>query len=87
MPQELPRTGTPVMPSADRNAPDASPFERMSDRIARNREILGLHYRSDSEAGKALSETTVALYLDQCPSAGRLFAAAKAEWCEFAGLQ
>src|SRR5260221_3832364 len=34
----------------------ASPLERMAQRIARNREVLGLHYPSDSKAGKLLAK-------------------------------
>ena len=45
---------------------------RLADRIARNREILGLHYRSDSKAGKELAEKTVAIFKN-CPTADRLF--------------
>jgi hypothetical protein len=30
----------------------------MADRIARNREVLGLHYPSDSAAGKQLADET-----------------------------
>ena len=30
----------------------ASLLTRLAERVARNREVLGLHYRSDSEAGK-----------------------------------
>jgi hypothetical protein len=33
-----------------------SPLERMAQRIARNREVLGLHYPSDSKAGKLLAK-------------------------------
>ena len=40
---------------------------RLADRIARNREILGLHYRSDSKAGKELAEKTVAIFKN-CPT-------------------
>ena len=37
-------------------APGQGPLRQMADRIARNREVLGLHYRSDSVAGKTLAD-------------------------------
>jgi membrane-associated phospholipid phosphatase len=54
-----------VMPNAVRNSYDAgnnplglnnSPLFRMAERLARNREVLGLHYPSDSAAGRRLAE-------------------------------
>ena len=56
---------------------------RLADRIARNREILGLHYRSDSKAGKELAEQTVAIFKN-CPTVSRLIPLAAAEWHEYA---
>jgi hypothetical protein len=55
---------------------------RLADRIARNREILGLHYRSDSEAGKELAQKTIALF-KECPTVQRLMLQAVAEWREY----
>ena len=49
----------------------------LADRIARNREIAGLHYPSDTAAGKAVATATlplvhasVPLFLANTPSAG-----------------
>ena len=57
-------------------------LDRMAERIARNREVLGVHYPSDSAAGKKLAAKTSELLLDA--EACKLFAAlkadAKAEW-------
>ena len=51
----------------------------LADRIARNREIAGLHYPSDTAAGKAIATATlpqvhasVPLFLANTPSAGNL---------------
>jgi membrane-associated phospholipid phosphatase len=52
---------------------------RMAQRIARGREVLGLHYPSDSEAGEFLAKEIAATFLG-CPTVGRLLAAANAEW-------
>jgi hypothetical protein len=38
--------------------PQDGPLRKMADRIARNREVLGLHYPSDSAAGKQLADET-----------------------------
>ena len=70
-------TGATIIPSQ----PD--PLMRLADRIARNREILGLHYRSDSKAGKELAEQTVAIFKN-CPTVSRLIPLAAAEWLEYA---
>jgi hypothetical protein len=45
------------------------PLRRMAERIARNREVLGLHYPSDSATGRKLAEKTLPLFL-RCPSVG-----------------
>jgi hypothetical protein len=44
-----------------------SPLQRMAQRIARNREVLGLHYPSDSAAGKLLAEESFKILM-QCDS-------------------
>jgi len=47
--------------SALRTRPDVqSPLFRMAERIARNREVLGLHYPSDSAAGAYLASQAIA---------------------------
>jgi membrane-associated phospholipid phosphatase len=55
---------------------------RMAQRIARGREVLGLHYPSDSAAGERLA-TDVANALMAGPTIGRLVAAAGAEWAAY----
>jgi len=52
---------------------------RLAQRIARNREILGLHYPSDSEAGKKIAQESMGMFLN-CPTVARLVEAAAAEW-------
>jgi len=59
-----------VMPIAastpvDPNDPETTALQRMAQRIARNREVLGVHYPSDSAAGKKLAEDTFAI-LQKC---------------------
>jgi hypothetical protein len=44
------------VPQPDRDALSADLFV-LADRVARNREIAGLHYRSDSQGGAALAES------------------------------
>jgi hypothetical protein len=39
-------------------AAEQGPLRQMAARIARNREVLGLHYPSDSVAGKTLADRT-----------------------------
>jgi len=46
-------------------------LDRLAERLARNREVLGLHYRSDSVAGKFLAERTLEL-LVQCDTVLKL---------------
>jgi hypothetical protein len=59
--------------------PDSSPLLRMAQRIARNREVLGLHYPSDSAAGKKLAHESSKI-LHKCKSVKDIIAAAKLEW-------
>jgi len=63
----------------DVNDPDSTPLRRIAERVARNREVLGLHYPSDSKAGKYLGDQSAALLL-QCPSVAGLLQPAQAEW-------
>jgi hypothetical protein len=53
--------------------------ERLSQRIARGRELLGLHYPSDTAAGLLLSGEIATTFL-ACPTVARLATAAQAEW-------
>lgn len=73
-----------VMPKEayDRQRLEASPLDRLAERIARNREVLGLHYPCDSEAGKELAGKIFPLLME-CPSLkspGGLVEAAHKEW-------
>jgi hypothetical protein len=42
-------------------------LDRLAERIARNREVLGMHYPCDSRAGKELAWASFEL-LKRCPS-------------------
>ncbi len=59
--------------------PQDGPLRRMADRIARNREVLGLHYPSDSVAGQTLADQTFLLMLP-LPKVANLIAVAQTEW-------
>jgi hypothetical protein len=63
--------------------PDSSPLQRMAQRIARNREVLGLHFPSDSAAGKKLAEESFKILME-CPTikdpTNGIIAKAKKEW-------
>jgi hypothetical protein len=68
-----------VMQLNDPAAPPPGSLERLADRIARNREVLGVHYRSDSEAGRDLAAKTLPL-LRRCTTVTQVIGAAAAEW-------
>ncbi len=51
----------------------------LADRIGENREVAGVHYRSDTVAGKDLADKTYPV-LKQGPLFGELFEAARLEW-------
>ena len=56
---------------------------RLAQRIARGRELLGLHYPSDTVAGECLAEDVAVAFLT-CPTVSRLVTAAQNEWEAFA---
>ena len=70
---------TPLPINANPPVPDASLLDRLAERVARNREVLGLHYPSDSAAGKTLARMSLLLLL-QCPAVQTLIGAAQQEW-------
>lgn len=55
------------------------PLYLMAQRIGRNREVLGLHFRSDTDAGEKLAGSIHAAML-QCGKVVALKAAAQLEW-------
>jgi hypothetical protein len=61
--------------------PHSSPLERMAQRVARNREVLGVHFPSDSAAGKLLAEQSFEI-LKECESVKTLMAEARREWSQ-----
>jgi hypothetical protein len=56
---------------------------RLAQRVARGREVLGVHYPSDTVAGEHLSHDVAAKFLT-CPTVARLVTAARHEWEAFA---
>lgn len=61
------------------NPKNADAYMNSAERIAKNREIAGVHYPSDSEAGKLLAEQLLPLLLENKEFV-TLFNSAKAEW-------
>jgi hypothetical protein len=59
--------------------PAKLPLRLLAERIARNREVLGLHYPSDSRAGAKLAEASFRLLL-KCPTVQAMLKAARQEW-------
>ncbi|MHB2169664.1 phosphatase PAP2 family protein [Alsobacter sp. R-9] len=57
----------------------ADPLEALAVRVARNREVLGVHYPSDSREGRLLAEFTEPI-LARCATVKRLKKAAYREW-------
>jgi membrane-associated phospholipid phosphatase len=72
----MPAAASTQMDLAD---PDSTPLRRLAQRVARNREVLGLHYPSDSAAGRYLGDQSAGL-LTQCTSVKHLIPIAKQEW-------
>jgi hypothetical protein len=57
-------------------------LEWLACRVAFNRERAGVHYPSDSAAGKVIARVCVDLIKDRtlCPETGHLFDAVATEW-------
>jgi hypothetical protein len=68
-----------ALPVAAPNGQEPGPLQCIADRIARNREVMGLHYPSDSRAGKILADETFKL-LKECPTVQEMIDGAKSEW-------
>ena len=66
-------------PKSHQHDPAFGPLQRLAERVARNREVLGVHYPSDSEAGKHLANATFPLLM-RCASVQTIAERAKAEW-------
>jgi hypothetical protein len=74
-----PRTGTVKADSAGRPDKSFDPVYRLAERIARNREVLGMHYPSNSAAGRKLAEDAFPLPM-QCKSVKVITQRVEAEW-------
>jgi membrane-associated phospholipid phosphatase len=58
----------------------ASLLDKLAERVARNREVLGLHYPSDSAAGKSLASQVLNQVLLKSGEINQVIAGAGAEW-------
>jgi len=56
-----------------------APLSCLADRIARNREVMGLHYRSDTKAGQCLADKTFELLVG-CDTVKKMIEEARKEW-------
>jgi hypothetical protein len=67
---------------SDHSAPIGVVLDALAARIARNREIAGVHYRSDSLAGQQLAKAIFAILNDEpkMPKFAAAMTAAKEEW-------
>lgn len=68
-----------ALPVAAPKGEEPGPLQCLADRIARNREVMGLHYPSDSRAGKILADETFKL-LKECPTVDEMIKGARSEW-------
>ena len=78
MPAVVTSTLTPLTTSMAGTDP-ANLLDRLAEQIARNREVLGVHYRSDSLAGKNLAAATLDVLM-ACPLVTTAIAHATLEW-------
>jgi hypothetical protein len=53
-----------VMPKAASTPNYRSPLQRTAQRIARNREVIGVHYPSDSAAGEKLAQMSFMILME-----------------------
>jgi hypothetical protein len=60
-------------------AAPTSLLDRLAERVSRNREVLGLHYPSDTAAGTIIAGRSRALLL-KCATVHRLIGEAAQEW-------
>ena len=58
---------------------ELSPLRMMVSRIARNREVAGVHFPSDSKIGKKLAEGSFNI-MREVPAVNDLITAARLEW-------
>jgi hypothetical protein len=59
--------------------PEMSPLRMMANRIARNREVAGVHFPSDSLIGKKLADGSFNIMM-KLPTVNDLITAAQLEW-------
>jgi membrane-associated phospholipid phosphatase len=78
----LPRAGWAALMSDGTYSDKNGPVYCMARRIARNREVLGLHYPSDSVAGEALADDTWPILHEMLSHhlGPNLILSARAEW-------
>jgi hypothetical protein len=70
---------TPLPINSNPAQPAASLLDRLAERVSRNREVLGLHYPSDTAAGRLLATNNLPRLL-ACPTVHALLPLAAQEW-------
>ena len=74
----------PPTPTAPPINPLATVLERLAERVARNREVMGLNYRSDSTAGQNVAAQILPVLLAcptmAAPAPNGVIAMARLEW-------
>jgi hypothetical protein len=58
-----------VLPGGNTRTTLSDALDVLAHRIARNREIAGLHYKSDSDAGEELAKYALDLLINHLPPA------------------
>ena len=86
MPAAVRSPAGPPPPPPPLPFPGNSPLQQMAARFARNREVLGLHFASDSKAGRLLAEESFKILMrcksiyDPAHPKDGILAKAAAEW-------
>ncbi|MDN5788347.1 hypothetical protein [Pseudorhodobacter sp.] len=62
-------------------------MQLLTDRLARNREVAGVHFRADTDAGRDIAAWLWTRHLSLMPAVTDVINAAKSEWSDRVGVQ